>query len=225
LHELVAKFVFVIKNIFFDFDGVLVESVNVKTQAFYDLYKPFGEEVAQKVKEHHLMHGGVSRYEKIKIYHKNFLGITLSEREINEYADKFSALVMQGVINSPEIKGASDFLERNKSKFRYWIITGTPTEEMKKITVQRKINFYFEGIYGSPEKKSHWTEFIVKTHNLQREETLYAGDAMADYEAAKASGLHFALRESDENKKLFEFYSGLRFSDFTVFDKLINSIS
>ena len=38
----------IIKNIFFDFDGVLAESVNVKTQAFHDLYLPFGEGIAKK---------------------------------------------------------------------------------------------------------------------------------------------------------------------------------
>lgn len=214
-----------IKNIFFDFDGVLADSVNVKTQAFYDLYKPFGKEVAQKVKEHHLLHGGISRFEKIKYYHKTFLGKELNEKEVNEYANKFSDLVMQGVIDSPEINGASDFLERNKNKFRCWIITGTPTEEMRTIAMQRGMSGYFEGIYGSPEKKSYWTEFILKKHNLKREETIYAGDAMADYEAAKSSGLHFALRESDENKKLFEFYNGLRFFDFNAFEKLITSLS
>lgn len=212
-----------IKNIFFDFDGVLADSVNVKTKAFYDLYKPFGEEVAQKAKEHHLKHGGISRFEKIKYYHKTLLKIDLSEKEIQEYAKQFSAMVMHGIIGSPEVKGASDFLEKNKNKFRYWIITGTPTEEMKVIAAQRKIVHYFEGIYGSPEKKNHWTEHIIREYGLKRDETLYAGDALADYEAAKASGLHFALRETQENKELFKFYDGLRFSDFTEFEKLITS--
>lgn len=213
-----------IKNIFFDFDGVLADSVHVKTQAFYDLYKPFGEEVAQKVKAHHLLNGGISRFEKIKYYHKVFLGKELNEKEVNEYANKFSDLVMQGVIHSPEIKGASDFLKRNKNKFRYWIISGTPTAEMKTIAAQRKIIHYFEGIYGSPEKKFYWTEYIIREHSLRRNETLYVGDALADYEAAKASGLHFVLRETRENKELFEFYDGIRFSDFTGFEKLITSL-
>jgi phosphoglycolate phosphatase-like HAD superfamily hydrolase len=213
-----------IKNIFFDFDGVLVDSVNVKTQAFYNLYEPFGEEVAQKVKEHHLLNGGISRYEKIKHYHKTFLGKELNEKEVNEFANKFAALVVQGVIHAPEVKGASAFLERNKNKFRYWIISGTPANELRTIVEKRKISHYFKGIYGAPEKKTYWTEFILKQHNLKREETVYAGDAMADYEVAKSSGLHFILRESEENKKLFESYKVPKFSDFNELEKLITGL-
>ena len=37
------------KNIIFDFDGVLAESVHIKTHAFYLLYKQFGKEIAEKV--------------------------------------------------------------------------------------------------------------------------------------------------------------------------------
>ena len=38
-----------IKNIFFDFDGVIAESVSAKTDAFKEMYMPYGEEIAAKV--------------------------------------------------------------------------------------------------------------------------------------------------------------------------------
>ena len=62
-----------IKAIIFDFDGVISHSIEVKTQAFYNLYKDYGEEISKKVVEHHESNGGISRFEKIKFYHKNFL--------------------------------------------------------------------------------------------------------------------------------------------------------
>ena len=54
--------------IVFDFDGVLVESVHVKGEAFYQLYEGQGQEIQEKVLAHHLAHGGVSRFDKIKHY-------------------------------------------------------------------------------------------------------------------------------------------------------------
>ena len=57
-----------LKGIVFDFDGVIAESVQVKTNAFAELYGPFGNDVVQKVISHHEANGGVSRYEKIKYY-------------------------------------------------------------------------------------------------------------------------------------------------------------
>ena len=47
-----------IKNILFDFDGVLVESVSIKAKAFEKMYLPYGVEMARRVVNHHLFRGG-----------------------------------------------------------------------------------------------------------------------------------------------------------------------
>ena len=62
-----------LKGIIFDFDGVIAESVQVKSDAFAELYKPYGTEIVKKVVEHHEANGGMSRYEKIRFYHGSFL--------------------------------------------------------------------------------------------------------------------------------------------------------
>lgn len=203
-----------IKNIFFDFDGVLAESVNVKTQAFHDLYLPYGKEIAEKVVAHHRANGGVSRFEKFKIYHKDFLGETIDESKVEDLARQFSSLVVQGVVDSPEIDGAMAFLKKYHGKIKYWIITGTPTEEMKKIATRRGMIKYFEELCGSPTKKPVWTEYLLDKYNLKREETLFLGDAKSDYNASVHSKLYFALRDYHENKQIFANYTGIRFSDF-----------
>jgi len=41
------------KALFFDFDGVLADSVEVKTDAFSKLFEKFGPEIQAKVVEHH----------------------------------------------------------------------------------------------------------------------------------------------------------------------------
>ena len=40
--------------VFWDFDGVIKESVSVKTDAFVDLFRPFGSDVCEQVRKHHL---------------------------------------------------------------------------------------------------------------------------------------------------------------------------
>ena len=58
------------KSVFvFDFDGVLADSVNIKTLAFYELYKEYGGSISSKVVEHHEANGGMSRFDKFKYYH------------------------------------------------------------------------------------------------------------------------------------------------------------
>jgi len=45
--------------IIFDFDGVLVESGDLKTRAFADLYQSYGETVVSKVVRYHSLNGGL----------------------------------------------------------------------------------------------------------------------------------------------------------------------
>jgi len=47
------------KLLIFDFDGVLADSVEVKTEAFALLYKPYGQKVVEKVVSHHRDNGGI----------------------------------------------------------------------------------------------------------------------------------------------------------------------
>ena len=61
-----------IKNIFFDFDGVIAESVKAKSDAFAEIYRPYGSKIVSQVVEYHNLNGGVSRYDKFKYFHKNF---------------------------------------------------------------------------------------------------------------------------------------------------------
>ena len=204
----------IVKNIFFDFDGVLAESVSAKTEAFIEMYSPYGEEIAGKVKEYHIKHGGVSRFEKFKYWEKTFFGKDISEAKVQEMSMTFSNLVVQKVIHSEEVLGAKSFIEKYAKTLNFWIITGTPTTEIDLIAEERGLTNYFIGIHGSPEKKEFWTEYLLKKHKLKRNETLFLGDATTDYDAAKFSKLHFMLRENEENQHIFKNYKGGRFKDF-----------
>ncbi|MBT7899475.1 MAG: HAD hydrolase-like protein, partial [Candidatus Marinimicrobia bacterium] len=60
-----------LKGIIFDFDGVIADSVQVKTDAFASLYEQYGDNIVTKVIEHHEANGGMSRFKKIKLYHES----------------------------------------------------------------------------------------------------------------------------------------------------------
>lgn len=207
------------KNIFFDFDGVIAESVDVKTKAFYKLYEPYGKKIAKKVVDHHMAHGGISRFEKFRIYHEYFLNKKIDETEVNNLAEQFSDLVVDGVVNAPEVIGAKKFIEKYNNQCRYWIITGTPTNEMIDIVRKRGILDYFEEICGSPTKKDIWSEYIIEKYNLFRDKIVFLGDAKSDMDAAKHSGIDFILRRNEENAELFKDYEGPSFLNYNELEK------
>ena len=99
----------------FDFDGVLVNSVNVKTEAFAEMYRTFGDDVVKKVVDHHLLNGGISRYEKFRYYHSDILGIPSSNNKIKELSIQFSKLVVRKVIEKV-VQGGHKVILRKTTK-------------------------------------------------------------------------------------------------------------
>jgi phosphoglycolate phosphatase-like HAD superfamily hydrolase len=210
-----------IKNILFDFDGVLAESVEVKTNAFRKMYEKYGEKIATQVAEHHQNNGGMSRFEKFKIYHGEWLGHTITEDLIKKLSAEFSNIVIDEVINCPEVPGTKEFLDSYSNTLKFWVITGTPTDEIKLILEKRKMIHYFVDVFGSPTGKVEWVGEILEKWKLKPEETIFVGDALSDYKAASAHNLKFILRATNENKNLFNDYAGPIINDLYDLQKLI----
>ena len=137
------------KTIFWDFDGVIKDSVAVKSDAFEQLFLAYGEEVAEKVRSHHEVNGGVSRFDKLPIYLK-WAGQILTIELIEEYVEKFSQLVKQKVIDSEWVPGILDYLDKNYTRQKFYIITATPQREIEEILLALKITNFFREVIGTP---------------------------------------------------------------------------
>jgi phosphoglycolate phosphatase-like HAD superfamily hydrolase len=179
----------------FDFDGVIADSFDVKKNAFSKLYLKYGEEVANKVSEFHekASNGGMCRVKKFNFFHQNFLDISISSNQIDELCSNFSSLVVEDVINCPEISGVTQFLENyciNKSKISI-VNSATPQEEMNQIIVERGLSKFFSGIYGSPKTKVENFNNLFLNYNLKPEETVFFGDLTSDFNAANEVGCDF----------------------------------
>jgi HAD superfamily hydrolase (TIGR01549 family) len=177
------------KIIIYDFDGVICDSVDVKTDAFVELYCLYNSDIVEKIKNYHLLNGGISRYEKIKYFQNNILNKPVSQEEINRIADIFSQLVKEKVINSPYINGAYEFINKHAKDTKQFICTGTPSDEISEIVQKKGIDLLFDGVYGSPESKvSIINKILLGEDNY---ECVFFGDAMTDYNAAKECQLKF----------------------------------
>jgi phosphoglycolate phosphatase-like HAD superfamily hydrolase len=180
--------------IVFDFDGVLVESMDLKTQAFATLYRPYGEEVVSKVVAHHLAHGGVSRAKKFRHYHETLLGIRLTPENEIALAQRFSELVEDAVVAAPPVPGAIEFLEKFFRVLPLFVASGTPEDELRRIVERRGMSPYFAGVFGAPRVKGEILSHIAAVGGFPRASMLMVGDAYADYEGASAAGTDFIGR-------------------------------
>ena len=177
--------------IIFDFDGVLVDSVNVKTNAFRDLYRQESREIQKAVVDFHLDHGGLSRFEKIHHYETVLLGRDANKDILDSLAGQFADLVKDAVITAEVIPGAEEILEQFAGQMPLFVASGTPEVELIEIVERRGWSGYFRQLRGSPTHKSVLVAEILNSHGLKAQDCLMIGDAMTDYSAAHENGLQF----------------------------------
>lgn len=203
-----------IKVIFFDFDGVIVESVDIKTHAFAKLFEREGGDFVKRVVDYHLKNTGVSRYEKFRYIYQEILNRPLIENEFQILCDKFANLVVENVVKAPYVKGIIEFLENYASKYKCFVVSATPQKEIEEIIQRRNIQRFFKGIYGAPTKKSDAVKNILLSEEIESSKAVYIGDAMSDYTAAKNNNVRFVAR-INRNEAVFTHIDCLKITDLT----------
>ncbi|GAB6037201.1 hypothetical protein JCM15519_17600 [Fundidesulfovibrio butyratiphilus] len=176
--------------VFFDFDGVLADSMEVKTRAFARLYADCGPEVQARVVDHHRNNGGMSRFEKFTVYAREFLGRELGDGESEALCSRFAAIVVEEVVAAPEIPGAEAFLDACRDLDCY-VVSGTPQDEIREICLRRGLDGRFARILGSPVGKAEHVRAVLAERGYDPARCLFFGDASADYEAARQNDVPF----------------------------------
>lgn len=173
--------------IVFDCDGVLLESVDAKTRAFHKLAEPFGPEAQDRLALYHHLHGGVSRYEKIKWLYEQCAGRACTPEELQRDADRFAELAVDQVLSAPFVPGALEVLEHWHGKVPMLVCSGTPQGELGMILEKRGLAKYFEGWRGAPPAKEILLQEIVRDMKMDPAEVVMVGDADTDLRAAEAA--------------------------------------
>jgi len=198
--------------VFWDFDGVIKDSVAAKSDGFEQLFLRYGKEVASRVRQHHEAHSGVSRYEKMPIY-LNWVGEPVTGARIQEFCDRFSKLVLQAVIDSPWVPGVREYLQKHHLLQRFVLLTATPQEEINRILHLLDIAHCFVQISGAPAHKVTAIAQILRRLQCAAEDALMIGDSASDLYAAEANSVAFLLRRTTINQGLQKQYAGAMFED------------
>jgi len=207
-------------SIFLDFDGVIKESVEAKSEAFESLFLSYGESVASRVRRHHEKNSGISRFEKLPIY-LQWAGIEATEDQVIEWSDRFSALVKQRVIDSEWVPGILDFLQEKSGSAQLFVVTATPQAEIEEIIDQLGIAQYFSAVIGAPTPKTEAIQTLLQQFSIQVEQAVMVGDAGSDYLAAKANQVDFILRRTELNQELQDTLGCSMVNNFTSTTEVI----
>ncbi len=193
-----------ISAVVFDADGVLFESVDIKTKAFASLFSRYPERL-QAILQFHLNNGGMSRFEKFRIIYGEILKKPLPQKEFASLCQRFQELVFDSVLRCELVKGSLEFLMNYHNKYKFFIVSATPQDEIRKILIRKGLWHYFQAVYGSPIQKNAALRDILLQFNISHQDTVFVGDALGDYNAAVDTGIRFIGRLHKDNLEQFKF--------------------
>ncbi|MDB9938772.1 HAD family hydrolase [Candidatus Thioglobus sp.] len=203
------------KIVFWDFDGVIKDSVEVKTTAYVELFRPYGKEVYDRVKQHHESHGGVSRFDKIPMY-LAWAGEPVNTEKVAEFCECLSQLVVQAVIDSPWVPGVYEYLLAHFKQQYFVLVTATPQQEIRYILAALDIAHCFGKCYGAPTRKTIAINDALQQLKISPSDAVMIGDSDADYKAALDNRVTFVLRRTVINHHLQTRHKGAAFDNLEL---------
>ena len=181
-----------IKNIIFDFDGVILDSVPTKTEAYKKLFEGFDAKKIEELLKYHKKNGGISRYVKVKYFFEELLKQSITDDEILEYTNQYSKFT-KVALSSPKylIDDTISFIKQNYKEYNMHIASGADENDLKYICNKLDLTQYFQSLNGSPIKKTQLVASILLDNNYRKEETILIGDSINDYESSNNNGIEF----------------------------------
>ena len=183
------------KNLIFDFDGVLVESNDIRIEGFRRLFQDYPENEVSQLMPYVEKNGGISRYVKIRYFFEVIRRESLEIEDLQSWANRYSKLVKEKIIQAESVIG-TDFFSNYGKSFQSAIVSGSDQAELREICQLRNINHHFIEIFGSPVEKVANIAQLIQTNDWEKSQCLYIGDSHNDLEAAKANSIAFLGRTS-----------------------------
>ena len=181
-----------IKNIIFDFDGVILDSMPTRDLGFREIFKEFDNELVEELIIYHNQNGGLSRFVKIRYFYEKLLNKSISDDEVKKLAEKFSIIMKRELIKSKYlIEDSVEFIKNNFNKYRFHIASGSEHYELNYLCEKLNLKQYFKTINGSPTHKNDIVKNILEKNDYFINETILIGDSTNDFEAAKENKIIF----------------------------------
>jgi HAD superfamily hydrolase (TIGR01549 family) len=202
-----------IKNIFWDFDGVLIDSNDVRTNGFREIFHEYPKNLVDQLIEYHVKNGGLSRYDKVKYFYEKILTKSISETQVVEYSNSYKSIMLNHLLNKKYlINDSLNFIKKNQSK-NMFLVSASDEKELKTICEYLGLKKYFIEVKGSPTTKKENLENLLIEYNLESENSVLIGDSFNDYEAAISNGINFY----GYNNKLLRSYDYIeKFQDLEI---------
>lgn len=174
-----------------DFDGVIVDSVRLKVDAYLHIYAHEAEDKRAAILDYQRRHAGETRRLKFRHFETALFGRPVTHESIESLSQAYTRLVHDAVLQCPLLPGAHAFLAAARGKAAVHVVSGTPHEELTDIIERRGLAPYCAGWRGAPATKLDAFREIAGASGVPAEHTLAIGDGTTEWEAAVALRMPF----------------------------------
>lgn len=176
----------------FDFDGVILDAVSVRTKAFLHIFRDHPKEALDLFCAYHLANGGISRFVKIRYFYEQILKQELDAATEKKLLSEFALFVRDKLYNHDLlIADTTMFIEHLPKNSLCFIASGSEQNELRSLCAYLKITSLFKKIVGSPTPKVENVAALIQEFHLNLADTVLIGDSRGDYEAAHANKIAF----------------------------------
>jgi phosphoglycolate phosphatase-like HAD superfamily hydrolase len=179
--------------VFWDFDGVLMDSNNVRTCAFRHSLENYPRSEVQELIIFHELNGGLSRYVKFDHFFNNILKVKPSKETLDECLRKFNDYCVSHLNDKKLlISETKEMVFRLSSlNIDQHITSGSDEEELNKLCNNLDIAKYFRTIKGSPVPKTENIKSVLMELGYDLKKCVMIGDSINDRDAAASNGISF----------------------------------
>lgn len=189
-----------IKNIFFDFNGTLLDDVYLTFDIENKLAKKYGVPQFSMEKYLNLFCFPVRDY-----YEK--IGFDLTKIDFNKLSHEFMDEFYKRFTRDAYLyEGLVTFLTKLKNEgFKLFVVSATKHDDLVNQLKEKGIDMFFDDFIGSSniagKGKIDYAKDFVNSKNIKIEESIFVGDTIHDFEVGSALNMKIALVSFGHNSK------------------------
>ncbi len=174
-----------------DCDGVIVDSMDVKTEAMRRVGEAFGRELCDRLVMFHQIEGGISRFEKFRWLIREAYGREITDAEMADLSARFVSALDNALEHCAFVPGLEDLLEDWHARVPIVVCSGAPQQELEALLRAKGIARYFTRIGGYPPAKTTLLGDILRETGVAGASAVMVGDTITDARAAEENGTLF----------------------------------
>jgi phosphoglycolate phosphatase-like HAD superfamily hydrolase len=186
------------KAILFDFDGVIVDSMELKLDSYCYAFEGYNIN-KNEIRKMQINNAGFSRNVVIRNIYNQYISQVIKDTELQNIIDRFCMRDRENSKKIPLITSTMEFLERISGNYFTAVITGTPQPVIEETVKRLGIGKHFNCILGSPKLKSEHISDLIKETKYLRSEYMFIGDSKNDQEAAINQNIRFIGFSNDSS--------------------------